>query len=206
MLTLYLSDRPSELNKDIILYINNNLGSIVKMGLYLNFVVAKPQDVQEFTQKGIVNFPTLTNQKNKYVGVDQIKGFFNNFHKIYQKKQASRTEKDDIQDYWSNILSKGEEEEEDDGVEQMKAAAQKAVQARQKKHQSNNPSKVNRNPIKSSSLPTEPSSYPSSQKGKKSNLEPSTLDVISSMKSSGQEAVDDELMAKFFENQSETSF
>jgi len=207
MLTLYLSDKPSQLNKDIIAYMDSNLGSIVKMGLYVDFIVAQARNIQTYTQKGIVNFPTLSYQNAKYVGVDNIKEFFNNHYRNFQKKQATRTENDDVNDFWSNTLAKGEEEDnEDEQAEQMKSRAMKAVQERQTKLNARNPNKkkINRSPARPADMPTQTQSYPSNQR--KANLEPSTLDVINQMRSSGQEAIDDDLMAKFFENQTETTF
>ena len=203
-LTLYLSDKPSQLNKDIITYLNANLGSIVKMKLYINFVVAKAQDVQAYTQRGIVNFPTLAYQKNKYVGVDSIKTFFNNHHKKYKDRQAKRTEKDDVSDYWTSILSKGDDEDDMvDEADKMKARAMKAVQDRQSKLKSRDPTKVNRPPARSTTI------LPPSVSGgskRKANLEPSPMEALGQMRSTGQEAIDDDLMAKFFENQVETTF
>jgi hypothetical protein len=207
MPTLYLSNRPSQLNKDILTYMDSNLKSIVKMGLYIEFEVALPEDTEKYTQMGIVNFPTIVHQNKSYVGVEKIKGFLNYFHKSYQTKKAKRTEGDDINDYWSNILSKGEDDDEaDDQAEQMKNKAQKAVQDRQHALNSRKPGKPGapRNvPARPSTMPDpEDNEYPSR---KASNVrEPPASAVVKNMGSSGQEAIDDQLMAKFFENQMET--
>ena len=148
MLTLYLSNKPSQLNKDLINYLNANISSIVKMKLFIEFVIAYPQNIQSYTQKGIVNFPTMVYQNQKFIGVDQIKGFFNQFYQIHKKKQADRTENDDVNDYWSGILAKGDEEDDDDASEQMKNKAQIAVQERQTKLNSRDPTKANRSPAR----------------------------------------------------------
>jgi hypothetical protein len=203
MLTLYLSNKPSQLNKDLINYLNTNMGSIVKMKLFIDFVIAYPQNIQSYTQKGVVNFPTMVHQDQQFVGVDRIKGFFNQFYQMHKKKQNERTENDDVNDYWSGILSKGDEEDNDDEAEQMKNKAQIAVQERQTKLNSRDPSKA-----KSSTISPQQTQQTVQQipKQRKANLEPSPLDVLSSMGTDGQESIDDQLMAKFFENQTETEF
>jgi hypothetical protein len=203
MLTLYLSNKPSQLNKDLVNYLNANMGSIVKMKLYIDFTIAYPQNIQAYTQKGIVNFPTMVHKTQKFVGVDRIKGFFNQFYQTHKKKQAERTEDDDVNDYWSGILAKGDEEDDDDAAEQMKNKAQIAVQERQTKLNSRDPTKANRSPARPQQTQNPSPQIP---KQKKANLEPSPLDVLSTMSSGGQESIDDQLMAKFFENQTETEF
>jgi hypothetical protein len=203
MLTLYLSNKPSQLNKDLINYLNANMNSLVKMKLYIDFVIAYPQNIQSYTEKGIVNFPTMIHQNQKFVGVDRIKGFFNQFHQMHKKKQAERTENDDVTDYWSGILAKGDEEDDDDAAEQMKNKAQVAVQERQTKLNSRDPNKANRSPARTQQSQHTAQPAPAQ---KKANIEPSPLDVLTSMSTDGQESIDDQLMAKFFENQTETEF
>lgn len=203
MLTLYLSNKPSQLNKDLINYLNANMGSIVKMKLFIDFVIAYPQNIQTYTQKGIVNFPTMVHQNQQFVGVDRIKGFFNQFYQMHKKKQAERTENDDVNDYWSGILAKGDEEDNDGAVEQMKNKAQIAVQERQTKLNARDPTKANRSPARPEQTQQVMQQIP---KQRKANLEPSPIDVLSTMSGDGQESIDDQLMAKFFENQTETEF
>lgn len=202
MTSLYFSNKPNQLNRDLITYLDSNIKSIVKMGLYIKFVVASPQDSEYYSKQGIVNFPTLIHNKQMVVGVDKIKGFFNNYYQMYKKKQMERTESDGVNDYWNSILAKGDDDEnEDDAVEAMKNQAQKAVQERQAKLSKLTPGR--NKPARPTYQPPAPA--PTNNKSSRGrNLEPNTLDVIKGMSSSGQEAVDDELMAKFFENQLET--
>lgn len=205
MLTLYLSNKPSQLNKDLINYLNTNIGSMVKMKLFIEFIIAYPQNMETYSKNGIVNFPTMVYQDQKFVGVDKIKGFFNQFYQIHKKKQADRTENDDVNDYWTGVLAKGDEEDDDNAAEQMKNKAQVAVQERQTKLSSRDPTKANRSSIKPSQSPQiqQTSQQP---KQKKPNIDPSPSDVLGSMEADGQESIDDQLMSKFFENQTETEF
>jgi hypothetical protein len=203
MLTLYLSNKPSQLNKDLINYLNTNMSFIVKMKLFIDFVIAYPQNIKSYTQQGIVNFPTMVHQDEMFVGVDRIKGFFNKFYQIHKKKQSERTEDDDVTDYWSGILAKGDEEDDDDAAEQLKNKTQIAVQERQTKLKSRDSTKSSCSIIRSQQSQH---NTLDDTKQKKSNLEPSPLDVLGSMSTDGQESIDDQLMTKFFENQTETEF
>lgn len=220
MTTLYFSNKPSQINKDLIRYIDTNLSSIVKMGMHLTFVVAKSDDADEYSRKGIVNFPTLIHNTTKYVGVDKIKAFFNTCHQNYKKNQTSRTDTDTISDYWSSILAKGDEDEGgDDNGDAMKEKAQKVVQDRQEKMSQRKPKQGNA-PIQQQQIqPKIPSKQPHSAQStrktppppkmtgssRKANIEPNTVDVIKNMQAGGEEGMDDQLMAKFFENQMETN-
>jgi hypothetical protein len=220
MTSLYISNKPSALNKDLIRYLDSNLKSIVGMGIYITFFVAGPDDADHYAQQGITNFPTLTHNSSKHVGVDKIKAFFNSQHTNFKKMQAARTEKDDIDDYWNNILSKGDEEEGDPEGCAMTSKAQQAAQERQEKMSQRNPKNnkpgatpQSNRPHQPSARPPQPLEQPAHQAtqgnkktvgSRKSNIEPSTVDVLNGMKGSGEEEMDDKLMAKFFESQMET--
>lgn len=195
---LYLSNKPNQLNKDILSYLHNNLNSIVKMGIYIEFIVAHPEESEEYSRIGIDNFPTLLVRKKSHVGVDQIKNFFNLYYQSYKKRINERTVNDDVNDYWNDILSKGDEGDEDyEESEKMKSRAQNAVQERQEKLRKRKTKPQTKGNYSHRKMKKEHS--------KKQNLEPSALDVIKTMKSSGQEALDDQLMANFFANKVETN-
>jgi hypothetical protein len=217
MTSLYISNKPSALNKDLIRYLESNLKSIVNMGIHITFFVASPDDADYYSQQGITNFPTLMHNTSKHVGVDKIKTFFNTQHANFKKRQSERTEKDDIDDYWNNVLAKGDEEDGDPEGAVMAGKAQQAAQERQEKLSQRNPknNKPGMAPQSNQPPPTRPPpperpAHQSTQGNKKtsgsrkSNIEPSTVDVLNGMKGSGEEAMDDKLMAKFFESQMET--
>ena len=111
---------------------------------------------------------------------------------------------DDVNDYWSGVLSKGDEEDDDDGAEQMKNKAQIAVQERQTKLSARDPSKSARTTLNPPQH--QPPTTQKTLKHKKPNIDPSPADVLNSMEADGQESIDDQLMTKFFENQTETEF
>ena len=212
MTSLYIANKPSALNKDLIRYLETNLKSIVNMGIYITFFVASSDEAEHYAQQGITNFPTLIHNSSKHVGVEKIKAFFNAYHANFKKKQTSRTEKDDINDYWDSILSKGDEEVDDAEGDAMKSKAQQAVQERQEKMSQRNPKNnkpgAPKLPDRPARQPDRPAQAPQGNKksgsSRRSNIEPSTVDVLNGMKGGGEEAMDDKLMAKFFENQMET--
>ena len=219
MTSLYISNKPSALNKDLIRYLESNLKSIVSMGIHITFFVASPDDADYYAKQGITNFPTLMHNASKHVGVDQIKSFFNTHHANFKKRQSERTEKDDIDDYWNSILSKGDEEEVDSEGSAMTSKAQQAAQDRQEKMSQRNPKNNKPGAAPQSNRPPPPARPPQQPDrpahqanqgnkktvgSRKSNIEPSTVDVLNGMKGSGEEAMDDKLMAKFFESQMET--
>lgn len=216
MTSLYLSNKPSQLNKDLIRYVGTNLKSIVSMGFSITFIVAHPDKAESYTKRGIINFPTLVHSGSQYVGVDKIKDFFNAFYQARKKQRESRTEKDDITDYWSNILAKGDEDEGgDDEGEAMKNKAQQAVQDRQEKISQRKPKPGSNKPPQAEPRRSGPPQMTQSTKkspppkmvgsSRKSNIDPGTVEVLKGMNDAGgEEAMDDKLMAKFFENQMET--
>lgn len=206
MTSLYLSNRPNQKNRDLLDFFGENLRTIVKMGIYINFFVAHPDESNDYIRKGVVNFPTLTHQGKTYVGVSKIKDFFMDYFRIYKQKQSQRTEEDDVADYWSGILEKGDEEDpEAEVAEQMKSKAQQEVQNRQTKlnqmkPKSKRPQTAGSGIIKPAQRKGADRSVKSHTSSRPANVDPSAVNVLKSMSSTGESAGDDELMAKFFEN------
>jgi hypothetical protein len=196
MTTLYLSNKPSALNQDMITFLNTNIATIAQIGIYLNFVVADPKNIEKYTKQGIVNFPTLIYRDNLYVGVVEIKAVFSKLHEGFQKKQSMRTDSDEITDYWKDIISQGEDDNGDDLEEDMKNKAQRAVQERHEKLQSSKPGRKKSTISRSTSQP---------QSKRKSNLETKPVDIFNEMKAKKGLSQDDQLMADFFANRIDAS-
>lgn len=192
MLDLYLSNKPSDLNKDIIFYFNHNLESIVRLGLYINFIVAEPKDASKYTSKGIVNFPTMIfKSKNiKKVGFEEIKDFFKEYKRLKKKNMNEKTDRDDINNYWQNILKEESEIDNEDNMgEEIKSKTQIAVQERQKKLSKSKGYKNSHN---------QENSYVSPSINKPTNKH-IVKNSVSSFKSSAK-TEDDKLMEDFFAN------
>lgn len=219
MTSLYFSNRPSNINRDLIQYMQTNLKAMCRMGIRINFVVVSPDQAEMYTQKNIVNFPTLVHGQSRYVGLDKIKGFFGACNQNFKKSRSVRTTDDDITDYWSGIIAEGDEEC-DNEADEIKSQAQQAIQDRQTKLSSQGPSRKtptgpapNRSapnkpstPAPSRKAPTQGSAAPRNSNGSRTaNIEPSAVEVLKSMNDPADDGgMDDKLMAKFFENQIET--
>jgi len=201
---LIISNKPSEINKKVIKFLNANLYIMNKSQIQFNFQVATPETKDVFYNRNINNFPTLIYNNEQIVGIEKIMNYMKNKVVEYNKKILNKTDDDRVRDFWKETMGNCEKDEngifkfndddddnEDDAEKDMQRKIQKAFQER---NNSEEEDKKESN--------KESHTMNISKKTKLSNkTEETPYDTIKNM---GSGDIDDELMAKFFENQEES--
>lgn len=236
---IYFSNNPSDVNKSIIKYFRGNLQTFNKAGLKFDFHVARKEDAEKYKSMKIEDFPTMVSGNQHIVGINKISDHLKEYIVSYNKKQKSRTESDELADYWKSQIGnvkikdgKVEEEEDDEDVDEViQKNLQQAVRSRSENmkaspfnsnsrmaestsnsgRSSTTPSSgsqrsyTNKNPYSSTRETTTRQSrapIPSRRTVPKKEMTPS--ETLKNMSGSGKSSLDDQLMAKFFENQEAT--
>jgi hypothetical protein len=208
------SNKSSKLNKKLIKFFQVNLLSLNKVSLVFEFEVAHPNEIDAYVKRGIKNYPVLLDGKTSVTGVEKIINYLKIMVKRHNTKILSKTDDDQLDEYWRNTIGKIEVDEagnvkpldDDDDDEDLNGGGGDNLHHRiQEAFEQRN------------SDMSEPSSFKNTRnKPNKSNIsrrndesEDKPSKTMKEMKTGsgrgGSEAdKDDELMAKFFENQEES--
>lgn len=187
---LVFSNKSSDLNKKLVKFFQLNLKNLNKISLVFNFEVAHPEDVEKYTSRGIKKYPILLVDGKSVTGVEKIIEFLKIQVNQHNKKISNKSETDHVSDFWKETMGKLDEngnvvDSDDENVdenENMHRKIQEAFEARNNNTEKGpKKNKTERNVKK---------------KEKKEGGTPS--DTLRNMKGNN---IDDELMAKFFENQ-----
>jgi hypothetical protein len=193
------SNKPSAINKKLIKFFNLNLLNLNKATLVFDFEVAHPDYVKKYVNRGITNYPVMINPNgSKIVGVEKIIIALKDNVQKYNKQVNSKTDKERLDDYWKQTLGditidesgkpKCDDEDitEDISKKVQAAFSQRNVESSTGKGTSKKPSR----------------SAPISTSRPNNLIDQTPSETIKSM---GTNDMDDILMAKFFENQEETT-
>ena len=199
---LIFSNKPSAINKKIIRFLDLNLKSLNKANLIFDFQVAHPDESSKFKKMGINSFPVLMPKNaSQVVGVDSIIDYLKTEVSKHNKKISNITDSDRIKDYWDKTLDISIDESgkhkftEDDGENEdisdnLQHKIQEAFAERNK------------------TTETIPKSNSRIQQkniiAKSGSADESPVETLNKMSAKGQASIDDQLMAKFFENQEES--
>ena len=213
---LILSNKPSVLNKKLIKFFNLNLASLNQASLVFDFEVAHPEKAEQFVSRGITDYPVLINKNIKVTGVQKIISYLKQNVEKHNTKVISKTDTDYLDDFWKQTMGdikinesgqiEGDDEEDDDTPD-ISGKIQRAFQERNdttdfdasKKGPHRNPSSANSS-----------SSHNNNVKQNFTDISDSRIDddspvaSLKNMGKSGKSMGDDDLMAKFFENQEES--
>jgi hypothetical protein len=203
-LNLVFSNKPSPLNKKLIKFFQLNLLSLNKASLVFKFEVAHSDEMNKFISRGIKNYPVLIHNSTSVTGVDKIIEYLKIHVKKHNSKILNKTGTEYVDDFWKQTLGKikvndsgqidDDEEESDDLHKKIHKAFQdrntdSEFDATPKKPRSNNISQGHTNIHNTNN----------------SNIDDSPSDTLKNMKSGKSGSMDDDLMAKFFENQEESN-
>jgi hypothetical protein len=206
-LNLVLSNKSSVLNKKLIKFFQINLLSLNKASLVFQFEVAHPDDMNKYVARGIKNYPVLIHNNTNIIGVEKIIEYLKIIIKKFNAKILNKSDTDHVDDFWKQTLGKIQvndsgqiENDDDDESDDLHKKIQQAFQDRntesefsvaQKKPRVNNVSQGSSNNVSHGSTNI-------------SDSDESPSSTLKNMKSKGGD-MDDDLMAKFFENQEESN-
>jgi hypothetical protein len=211
-INLILSNKPSVLNKKLIKFFNLNLSSLNKASLIFDFEIAYPDQIEKYISRGITNYPILINKTTKVIGVEKIIQYLKQTVDTYNKKIINKTDNDYLDDFWKQTMGSvkinesGQIDEEDDEDEtpDISKKIQKAFQERNDTtdfDQSKKPG--SKNPTSSSHSNNIKQGY-TNINNNSSIADESPVASLKNMGGGGKDMGDDDLMAKFFENQEES--
>jgi hypothetical protein len=199
---LIFSHKPSGINKKLIKFFQINLLSFNKANVIFEFEVAHPENSDQYKQKGIINYPTLLQGSKIITGSDKIIQYLKNIVNQFNKKILNKSESEKLDDFWKQTIGKIEvdasgnvkpiDEDDDDVSEDLHHKIQQAFKDRSS---STDVGKVNKKSDHRKQHTTNNTEYRSN------NIDESPLETLKNMNSKGGNHMDDELMAKFFENQ-----
>lgn len=186
------SNKPSTLNKKLVKFFQLNLLSLNKSSIIFNFEVAHPNEMNKYVAKGIKNYPILIFDDKSVTGVEKIITYLKGLVKKHNDKILNKSDDEHVSDFWKDTIGKGDEDDDNEGDESdnLHKKIQEAFESRN-----------------DTSILSGGKKYSNSDKSNKSN---NTSSVNSNndekpsetLKKMGN-SMDDELMAKFFENQGE---
>lgn len=204
-LNLIFSNKSSYLNKKLIKFFQLNLLSLNKASLVFQFEVAHPDDMDKYVSRGIKNYPVLIHNNISVTGVEKIIDYLKMYVKKYNTKILNKSDTERVDEFWKQTLGKtqindaGQIECDDDDNDESDNLHKKIQQAFQDR---NTESEFNSTPQKSRSNNL---SQGHTNIHNSNSMDESPSETIKSMKTGSGGSVDDELMAKFFENQEETN-
>lgn len=205
-LNLIFSNKPSSLNKKLIKFFQINLLSLNKASLTFKFEVAHPEDMDKYISRGIKNYPVLIHNTTSITGVEKIISYLKLHVKKYNNKIVNKTDDERVDEFWKQTIGKinvdesgkiqDDEDEDDDG--DLHKKIQEAFRDR------NNATETVKKPtsFKRTNNVSQGSTRVYNSPTDGNDETPS--DTIKKMSSKKGSCMDDELMAKFFENQEES--
>lgn len=207
---LVVSNKPSPLNKKLIKFFDLNLLNLNKAALVFDFEVAHPSNIKSYKERNLTNFPVLVipNQEN-VVGVEKIIDHLKRLVMAHNKKVKNKTTDDQVDDYWKQTLGNtkvneaGQISPESDSDDEDGASANLQHKIQEAFEQRNSESKPANKPKNNVVRPVKGNSS-AQQVTSKASLTETPAETLSNMRKAGGNAMDDELMAKFFENQEES--
>jgi hypothetical protein len=207
---LVLSNKPSSLNKKLINFFNSNLSALNNAQLVFDFEVANSAKTEEYKERGITNYPILINNTTKVTGADKIIRYLNHLVATHNKKVKSNSNKSDddyLAEFWKGAMGQvtvnesgqieGDDDSDDENNPDISKKIQQAFQERNDNTEFEPPKKgasrssSHNNNIKKGHTRLETESM----------VDESPSVSLKNMSKNGKSMGDDDLMARFFENQ-----
>ena len=206
---LIFSNKSSALNKKLIKFFQINLLSLNKANLVFEFIVAHPEDSKKYISQGIKNFPYMLHNSTSVTGTEKIISYLKLQVNNYNKKIVNKTDDERVDEFWKSTLGNVKIDEsgniqDDDDDEDDDDIQKKISTAFQERH--NSTEKVNgpKQSMRKNNLSQGSTSLQHNKPQNNNSSDETPAETLKNMKSSGGSSMDDELMAKFFENQEES--
>lgn len=199
MYELYLSYKGSDINKKMIKFLNDNLYSMNKSNMVFKFILITDENKKMYNDKNINVFPMLINNNTKIVGLEKIADYLKQSVIKNNKKTNVKTDDERVDDFWKQTMGSckkdengvfkfDDDEETDDINKDLTHKIQKAFENRNKIDDDTSKQK-GKTPA------------PYKPKEKENNMDETPSQTLRNME---EHNVDDDLMAKYFENQEES--
>ena len=136
---LIVSNKPSEINKKIIKFIQLNIVNLNKANIIFKCEIATTENMEEFANRDIINFPVLIHEKNKIIGVEKIIAYLKMLVTKFNSNIKKKSETDQLNDYWLDTIkmkkdSNGNNKEDDaeyDPSADIQRKLQKALESKE---------------------------------------------------------------------------
>jgi hypothetical protein len=175
---IVFSNKPSALNKKLVKFFQVNLQNLNKTLITFNFEVAHPDEMSKYVARGVKNYPILILDNKSVTGVEKIITYLKTLVDNHNKKILNKTDDDYVSDFWKDTIDTGDENDDTAGDNVHKKIQDAFEQRNETTEQS---------PTKSAQPQNNTSSH-----------DETPSETLKKMKGN---SMDDELMAKFFENQ-----
>jgi hypothetical protein len=205
---LILSNKASDINKKLIKFFHVNLLNFNKANIIFDFEVAHPEDIDKYKKRGIKTYPILIYKENSITGTSNIVDYLKSIVSGHNKKILNKSEGEKLDDFWKHTIGKIEhdasgnvkpldDDDDDDGSGDVQHRIQKAFEERSISTDFDKTGKNKNQQSARDQSESEPAQ-------RSNNLEETPSETLKNMQSKGRNNMDDELMAKFFENQEES--
>ena len=177
-----------------------------KANIKFKFQIATPETKYLFDKRDITNFPVLIKNNTHILGIRKIMEDLKNTVIQYNKKINNKTDDDRVQDFWKETMGSCKKDENGvfkfDDDDDDDADAEKDLQHKIQKafEQRNNPD----GDSKELTLSEKNTRVNISRKTELSRSNDIDENPSQTLKNMGSNNIDDDLMAKFFENQEES--
>ena len=185
-INIILSDKPSELNKQLINFFHLNILSLNTLHFIVKFDVARETDINKYENVGIKKFPVLIYDNTHIIGTTKIISYIKTLIQTNKNKILNKSDDEKLSDFWQTIINKGDDDinDEDDISKKISSGFKDRDSL----------SELNKNKSKSNNhKPNNPKNVTKKQTPGISN---NKINIKSA---------DDDLMKKFFENMGETN-
>jgi hypothetical protein len=213
-INLILSNKPSPLNKKLIKFFNLNLASLNKASLIFDFEIAYPEQIEKYVKRGITNYPILISNTTEVIGVEKIIQYLKKNVDTHNKKILSKTDDDYLDEFWKKTMGSVKinesgqiEDDEDDNDDEDPDISKKIQKAFQERNDVTDfePPKKGGNKKSVSASPAHNNNVKNGFTNNNStSADDSPVVSLKNMGKGGKSMGDDDLMAKFFENQEES--
>lgn len=216
MFNLIVSNKPSPLNKKLIKFLNMNLLSLNKASISFDFEVAHPNKADSYIKRGITQYPVLMQNDTSIVGVEKIIQHLKSLVVKHNTKIKNKTDGDRVDDFWKQTIGnfemdengkiKPENDDDENSSENLQHKIQAVFEKRSESIKPGNPGKTGRLPQQRTQTHNNarPNNKPLISNQSNKSGEETPAQTIANMKKNGNSSIDDDLMAKFFENQEES--
>jgi hypothetical protein len=203
---LILSNKPSKINKKMIEFLNANLYNINKANIKLNFQVADAENKEYYYKKNITNFPVLVHGGNNIVGIEKIMNHLKMTVIKYNKTILNKSDDDKVRDFWKETMGNCKKDENgvfkfDDEVDESVNEERDLQHKIQKAFEKRNNSDESKPSMSSDEKSASSNLSRKSELSRGNNMDETPSQTLKNM---GSGDIDDNLMAKFFENQEES--
>lgn len=212
---ILLINKPSQLNKKLIKFFNENLNFLNQNGLVFDWIVVFKSEIELYKEQNINKFPVLIVKNQHITGIDSIINFLldnveSNRPQRVNKKNISIQNDDDLKDFYMNELTGDNNGDNIDETDNFSNSISQRV------------AEMNKNREKHGLHPSSTKSNPEIHEANNNHNKTSTprkaveapilrqnniadTSVMSSVKkSTTTNNADDDMMEKFWENMEET--